>query len=445
MKPALPAWTVTLEAEPVVPSMRRTVLTATAAVLIGFGGFFGWAFYANLDGAAVAPGVVVVDSHRKTVSHLEGGILRDLLVKEGDRVTAGQVLLRLDGTLAEATLGQIESQYWGALARTARLRAEQSDLRTLDLPGELTAAATRNPTAAGIIATEQRLFTVRWDTYDGATAIQRKKIAQLREQITALKAQSSATADRLRYTEEELKTVRGLLEKGYERKPRLLELQRLSAELRGRMSELAGNQAQAEQGIAASELEIINLQNTRRSEVSNELVDAQALIADLSERMRGADDIVRRKDVTAPQDGKVTEIRYYTAGSAVAPGSPILDIVPQDDTLLIEAQVTPTDIDTVRVGQPAFVRLSAYKPRKAPSLDGEVIYVSADQTVDPRSGHAFFTTRIRLKPESLAQLDDVKLYPGMPTESYIVSARRRAIDYFLSPITDSLRRAFRED
>ena len=448
LAPSNLTWTVTLDAEARhlrEPSLRNTMLAGAMAVVVGFGGFLGWAFTAELSSAAIAQGVVIVNSHRKTVSHLEGGILRELLVAEGDEVKVGQVLLRLDGTMAEAMLGQVESQLWTAQARTVRLRAEQADSRTIKWPDGLILAAKRSPVAADAMATEQRLFSARWDGYDGTLAINRRKIEQLKEQIVALKAQAVATAERLRYTEEELGTIKSLLEKGYERRPRLLEMQRLSAELKGRVGELAANQAQAEQGIAAAELEILSLTHTRRSEIATELQTTQAQLADMTERSRGASDVLQRKEVTAPQGGKVTDIKFYTPGGVIGPGVPIMDIVPVADDLVVEASVNPGDVDSVRVGQIANVRLSAYKQRKVPTIDGHLIYLSADQVIDQRTGQPYFTARVKLDAESLKTLHHVELSPGMPAEVIIINADRRAIDYFLSPITDSMRRAFREE
>ncbi|WP_158044361.1 HlyD family type I secretion periplasmic adaptor subunit [Skermanella pratensis] len=440
-----PVWTVTLEAEPREPSLRNTMIAGTVAVLVGFGGFAGWAMTADLSSAAIAQGTVIANSHRKTISHLEGGILHELLVKEGDQVRAGQILLRMDGTQAQALLGQVENQLWTAQARVARLRAEQADQRSLAFPEDLVEAGKRSTVAADAMATEQRLFAARWDSYDGSLAINRRKIDQLREQIAALKAQASAAADRLRYTNEELGTIKALLEKGYERRPRLLEMQRLSAELKGRVGELAANEAQAEQAIAAAELEILSLKHDRRTEIADALQQTQGTLADMTERSRGATDIVQRKEVVAPQDGKVTDIRFYTPGGVIGAGAPILDLVPVDDELVVEAQVSPADIDSIRVGQVANVRLSAYKQRKVPTIDAHVMYVAADQVLDQRTGQSYFTARVKLDPVSLASLHHVELVPGMPAEVIMINAKRRAIDYFLSPITDSMRRAFREE
>jgi HlyD family secretion protein len=426
------------------PPLRPTALAGLATILIAFGGFFGWAYFAPLNSAAIASGVVMVDSHRKTVQHLEGGILKELLVREGDIVKAGQVLVRLDGTLSDATYGQLRGQQLAALARVTRLRAEQADLRSITFPPELTNEA-HEPGIADLIKTEERLFVARWESYDGQITSQRKRIAQLNEEIVALQAQTSATTDRIAYTEEQLGNVKGLVEKGFERKPRLLELQSQAAELKGKRGEYLANIARARQTIAGTEQDILNLQYTRRTDVTKELQDNQTFLADLSDRLRAANDVVQRRDVVAPQDGLITDIKYFTPGGVIAAGSPILDIVPLDDNMIVEAHVNPNDIDVVRLGLPAFVRLTAYKQRRVPPIEGTVIYVSADKLIDQRNGDPYFIARVRLLPQSLAALKHVELYPGMPAEVMMVTGERRALDYFVAPITDSMRRAFREE
>ncbi|WP_207478302.1 HlyD family type I secretion periplasmic adaptor subunit [Arenibaculum pallidiluteum] len=444
-KQAVQTWHVTLDAEPPEPTLRRTALWGTVAVVIGFGGFLGWSLTAELDSAAIAQGTLMVDSHRKTISHLEGGILRELLVREGDVVAPGQPLLRLDATQSGAIVAQLQSQYWMALARAARLRAEQADSRGIAFPDEILQAAEATPVAREAMDAERQLLETRRRTLEGQVAVQQRRIVQLKEEIVALGTQRVATRDRLRYTEDELRVVKSLLDKGYERKPRLLELQRAAAELQGRLGEIAGEQSQAEQGIATAELEILNLRSARATEVADELQRSQTTAADLAERLRGAADILRRNEITAPQGGRVTNIRFFTPGGAIPQGAPILDLVPQDDELVVTARVMPQDIDVVHVGQSASVRLTAYKQRRVPPIDGTVLAVSADQLEDPRSGNAYFEARIRLSAEAVAGAHGVELYPGMPAEVMIRGPARLAIDYFTAPIAESMGRAFREE
>jgi HlyD family secretion protein len=427
------------------PALRKVMMTGALAVGIGFGGFFGWACFADLDAAAIAPGTIVADSQRKTISHLEGGILRAMLVKESDVVRVGQPLMHLDDTQVRAQIAQIQTQHWAAQVRVARLRAEQANATVLEIPAEVTAAAAGNPAAADSIVSERGMFAARRERNDGLLAVQRKRIAQLHEQIAAIDAQSTATAERMALTEDELRMIKTLVDKGYERRPRLLEMQRVVSELKGRIGELNANRAQAEQGIAAAELEILDVANTRRSEIADDLQKTQAVLADLTERLRGGRDVQRRLTVTAPQDGRVVGVHFLTPGSAIPAGAPILDLVPEHDDLVVEASVSPSDIDSVRAGQPARVRLTAYKQRRVPPVEGVVMSVSPDQLKDQRTGAPYFSARVRLLPAALAKLDHVELYPGMPAEVMITSGARKAIDYFISPITDSMRRSLREE
>lgn len=445
--PASPVAPVPAAAPPAdpEPSLRGIAMAAAIAIGVGFGGFVGWACLAPMDAAAIAGGTVIVDSQRKTLSHLEGGILQELLVREGDRVAQGQVLLRLDITRSQAAVAQLESQYWAAAARTVRLRLEQNGAAAFAPSPELVEAAARDPVATAAVAAESRLFDARKETYEGTRAVQKRRIGQLREQISALEAQRKATADRLSYTAEELKAVRALLEKGYERKPRALELQRLTAELRGELGELEAKRAEVGEAIAAAELEVLNLESERRTEINNDLQQSQTSAADLAERLRGARDVLARHEVTAPQAGRVVQLRFVTPGSVVPAGSPILDLVPDQDELVVEAKVAPTDIDTVRPGHPANVRLTAFKQRQVPPVRGSVVTVSPDLLRDERTGAAYFVARVRLDGEEVRALNGVELYPGMPAEVMIAGTRRTAMDYFLSPITDGMRRAFREE
>ncbi|HEY0837797.1 MAG TPA: HlyD family type I secretion periplasmic adaptor subunit [Azospirillum sp.] len=430
------------EAKP--PSLRATMTAAMLTIVVGFGGFFLWGFLARLDSAAVASGVVIVESHRKTLSHLEGGILKELLVRDGDLVKAGQVLLRLDGTQSAAALAQHQNQHWAVLARIARLTAEYLDEPSVTFPASLLAHRDTLE-AADAMGVQLRLFKARKEQFEGQIEVQNRAIDQIREEVTALRFQIDANREAIRTVDEELRGVQELMLKGQTTKPRLLALQRDLANAKGRRGELLANVAKAQQSIAQTQLRILELRNTRRSEAARELQDAQAQAATLEEQIRSVSDVLSRRDLTAPQDGRVTGLKYFTPGGVVASATPILDIVPQDDALLIEAKVQPTDIDVVHVGLKAYVTLSAYKQRKVPPVEGEVVYVSADTVTDPATGNAWFIARVRLAPGALDDLPNVALAPGMPADVSIVLGERRAIDYLLSPLTDNMHRAFREE
>ncbi len=425
------------------PSMRWPLVAGIVTIVVFIGTFLAWGFLASLDSAAIASGSLIVDSRRKTVQHLEGGIIREILVREGETVKAGQVLMRMDTALAGSAATQLRNQRVSAQAKIARLRAEQAEATSIAFPPDL--LNPKDAVAAEQVATQQALFTARLQAFESQSSVIGRRIQQSREEIQAMRSQQVASIERLKSFEEEAEAIRELVEKGYERKPRLLGLQRSAAEMRGRIGELEATMARARQTIAGAEFELQQLRGQRQADINRELQDAQTQEKDIADRLTAADDVLQRKDVVAPQDGKVVDLKFFTAGGVVAPGAPILDIVPQDDDLVVEARVHPTDIDVVRVGLPAEVRLAAYRNRIMPLVDGEVIYVSADKLSDQRTGDTFYTARARLKKESLQELGKIELYPGMPAEVFIVTGKRRAIDYFISPIVDSMRRSFRED
>ncbi len=426
------------------PSLRRPVIAGLATITIAFGGFFGWMFFAPLDSAAVAPGSVIVDTHRKTIQHLEGGIVREVRVKDGDSVTAGQPLVVLDRTLADAALGQVQTQYWSALAKLARLRAEQGRTE-LAFPDELSARAAADPATAEVMRAEEALFRTRGDTHTAQLAIRRRQIEQKSEEAAALRAQLAATRQSLGFKQEELSGVQQLFAKGYERKPRLLALQADVANLKGRQGELTATIARVQQEAAAIELDVANFESSWLSDIGKDLQETQTNAAGLADKIRAATDVQGRTIITAPQDGKVVDLKVFTIGGVVTPGQPILDLVPSDDSLIVEARIIPLDIDVVRPGLPAHVRLTAFKAKKVPMVEGKVVQVAADKLTDPRTGEAYFTAQVRLDGASMAELHGVEVTPGMPAEVFLVTGARKAVDYMLSPITDSMRRAFRED
>jgi HlyD family secretion protein len=429
--------------EPREPSYRVPVIAGLATIFLGLGGLITWGFSAHLDSAAVASATVVVDSKRKTISHLEGGILKALLAHEGAVVKSGQPLLRLDDTRAKAELEQLRSKRVGLEARIVRLRVEQASLPDLTFAADLLAFG--GPTAADIISAERRFFTARREMFDRKVDIQRKAIEQQIAELEAVKAQTDANARQSELLDRELKAVASLVEKGYAPRPRLTEMQTRESQLVGQAGELASRKAKAEQARATAELEILSLGNDFQQQVASDIQTAQLELADTTERMNAANDVLRRIDILSPENGVVTNIRYHTPGSVITAGQPILDIVPENEPLIVEAKVGLRDIDSVRVGAPVQIRLTAYNNRSTPPLAGKLTYLSADQQVDDRSNTAFFVARAEIQPDSLKANPTTSLYPGMPAEILIINKPRRAIDYLFDPITESFNRAFREE
>lgn len=414
---------------------------AVVTVFFGLGGL--WAATAELSSAAVAPGRVTVDTNRKTIQHLEGGIIRTLHVKDGDRVQAGDPLVTLDDAQARASWDVLHSQYIALRALEARLTAEQDGRPGITFPDDILETADR-PEVRQVIEGQERLMETRQRALRTGRNILRQRIAQLRQEIASLRNQMEATDHQIALVAEEEETVRKLVKQGLERRPRQLVLERERARLQGMRDQQAGAIARAEQEIGEAELEILKLENEFHNEVATELRETQTRVADLRDRLAAAWDVLDRRVVTAPIAGTVVNMQYFTPGGVVGPGHPIMDIVPQDDTLIVEARLRPVDVDDVAEGLPAEVRLPAFKARTTPTLRGSVTYVSADSLTDERTGQHYYTARISIPADQLSLLKGRTLTPGMPADVLIVTGERTALEYMVAPITDSVRYAFRE-
>ncbi|MBR0681724.1 HlyD family type I secretion periplasmic adaptor subunit [Roseomonas eburnea] len=426
------------------PRIGRLVLAALLVLVAGAGGLLGWAAITPVERAVIGQGSLVAEGRRKTVMLLEAGILRTLLVREGERVAEGQALLQLDTTQADAAASQARALFWAQAVRAARLTAEQQDSRQMVLPEGAGAAGRADPAIASLIEAEGRLFAARWEAYEGAIGVSRTRIAQQQEQMAAHAAQREATATRLAAIREELAGVTQLVQRGFATRTRQWELQRTEAELAGNLGQYQAQEAQSREAIAQAELEMANTRLNRQQEVARELQDARAQRADAEQRLRGAQDVLARRAVAAPEAGVVTEIRFFTPGSSIGAGQPVLDLVPLDDRLVAEVRLALTDVENVAVGQPARLRLAAFRTREVPLMDTTVTYVSADRQTDAQ-GNSYFLARLAIDPDAAASLPPgASLAPGMPVEAFVLGERRTALDYVLRPITDALRRSLRD-
>ncbi len=425
-------------------SARRLKIVSLMIIVVIFGAGGTWLATAKLDSAAIAPGFIVVESKSKTIQHLEGGIVREILVSDGDKVTADQVLLRLDDTRAKANLDLYKGHYYTALALENRLRAERDKSDAIDFGDDLRANQDDSRVAEAMQG-ETGIFEARRTALAGQEAILKQKIEQLKEEIIGLNAQQKSGKRQLALIREEIKDQEQLKEKGHARKPRILALKRHAAELQGRRGEFLARIARAKQSIAEAKLAILDLNNRHLSQVVAELRQAESQVAELAERIRASTDILERTEIRAPQNGVVADLQIHTPGGVIAPGEDILDLVPENDDLIVEAQVRPEDIDVVHLGLLAQVQLTAFNRRTTPAVDGKLIYLAADRSVDQKSGLAYYKALIEVDPKSLAELDHVKLYPGMPATAFIATGSRVAIDYFIAPVTDSLNKVFRDD
>lgn len=422
---------------------RKPAMTGMIIVALFFGGVGGWATFAPLESASIASGQVAVDSRRQTVQHLEGGIIQEILIDEGSIVQQGDVLIRLDTTRAAANLELLRGQYLSAIGSKARLQTERDGADQIAFFAEL-ADEDLTQEERAIIEGQQNVFDTRQRYMNGQRDILDQRVLQLNEQISAFQAQEKAETAQLALIREEIGAVKELVEKGLERKPRLLSLQRAAAEIAGNRGEYRGRMAQVGEQISEVRSQLIDLENQRLNEVTEQLRETEDQIYDLRQRLSAAEDVMLRTDIVAPRSGTVVSLRFHTPGGVIRAGDAVLDMVPSDDRLLIDARVNPLDIDVLTTGMQAQVRLSAYSQRTMPVLGAELIHLSADALTDEATGTSYYTARIEVDADELAAVQDAKLVPGMPAEVMLLTGRRTAMEYLLDPITKSIERGMKE-
>lgn len=420
------------------------ILIGLIILVVMFGGLGTWAAFAKLNGAVIAQGIVTVYSKRKTLQHLEGGIVSEILVRDGEQVDKGQLLVRLDDTRVTANLRIVDGQLDSLRASESRLKAERDDLKEVILPASLLARS-ESQEVAETLRGEVALFKARRSASEGEKDILLQRISQLKKQIVGLAAQRRAKERQGELLIEELMTVNELYEKGYASKTRKLSLERSIEALKSERGELVTETARVESTIGETELQIIQLRKESRQEVMEELHEVQTNIMDLEERRISAADEARRIEIRAPQGGIIVGLDVHTLGGIVSPGQPILDIVPEEDELVVEAQVLPSDIDKVQTGLEATVRFSAFNLRSTPEVIGTVAMVSADRMLDDANGLSYYLVSIRIKEDELSKLGELKLVPGMPAEIFVTTGERTPLSYLVKPLTDSLSRTFKEE
>lgn len=424
-------------------SIRKHLTMGLAVILVLVGGIGGWASTAQISGALIAPGSVVVDSNVKKVQHPTGGVVGELRARDGDVVQAGEVVVRLDDTVTKASLAIVTKNLNGLWARAARLEAEQQGLDRVVFPGSLTDRAD-DPDVRPVMASEAKLFEVRFTGRTGQKAQLRERISQLNEEINGLSAQREAKSREIELIEKELVGVRDLYEKRLVQLSRLTILERETARLFGERAQYIASTAQAKGKMTEIELQIIQIDKDVVSEVSKDLRETNDKIGEAVERKVAAEDQLRRIDIRAPQSGIVLQSTVHTVGGVIPAGEAIMLIVPQSESLAIEARVNPQDIDQVRIGQSTLLRLSAFNQRTTPEVSGTVTRVSPDVTTDQRSGQSYYTIRIAIPPDEMARLGHVKLIPGMPVEAFVQTGDRTMLAYLMKPLHDQLMRSFRE-
>jgi len=424
-------------------SIRLHLIIGLAVVLVLAGGLGGWASTAEISGALIAPGSVVVDSNVKKVQHPTGGVVGELLARDGDIVKAGDVVVRLDDTVTKASLAIVTKNLDGLWARAARLQAEQQGLDKIVFPASLLDRA-KDPDVKNIIASETKLFEVRTTGRTGQKAQLRERITQLNEEIGGLMAQEKAKDQEILLVEKELAGVRTLYDQHLVQISRLTVLERDAARLNGERAQFIAQRAQAKGKITETELQIIQVDKDLVSDVSKDLRETNDKIGEFVERKVTAEDQLRRTDIRAPQDGMVLQSTVHTVGGVITAGDAIMMIVPQADALAVEAKVNPQDIDKLQIGQKTLLRLSAFNQRTTPELNGVVSRVSPDVTTDQRTGQSYYTIRVTMPPDEIARLGESKLIPGMPAEAFVQTGDRTMLSYLIKPLSDQLMRAFRE-
>ncbi len=433
-----------LEASVRTPPVGRVVRTALLTLGLSLVPLFGWATMTTMERAVLAAGQLVPEGRRKSVNLLEPGILRRLEVREGQVVREGQTLLQLDVTQAEAVAGQARALFWSGRARLARLRAEAAEDRAFAVPPDLAREALADPAVRAFVDAERTLFAARWSAFDGQVAVQERQVAQYQEQVAGARAQRDAAQSQLRSTRDQIASMNQLLAQGFAARFRVLEMQRMEQGYMAALGQAQSQESHLREAIAHAQRQLSALRLNRLSEVAADTQATEAAVAAAAGQMRAAEDVLARREVLAPEDGKVTNIRAFTPGATIAAGEPVLDLVPAHDRFVAEAQVQPTDIEQVAVGQRVNVRLSSYRMRALPLVPGRVIQVAADAQTAP-NGASFYVVRAELDLDALGpSAPDLALSAGMPTEVYVLGERRTPLDYLWAPLRNSARRVFRD-
>lgn len=418
-------------------------LIGLIVLLLTFGVFGLWAYFAPIDGAALASGFVTVKSYKKTVQHLDGGIVSQLLVKDGDIINAGDLLLTLDGTENKAQLEIARGQYITLAAQVARLEAERDGKSRVVYPAALNDAT--EPRTREAEKTENQIFIARKNAHEGEMDVLKQRIGQLNSKIDGLKGQRTSKQTLVASYSEEASDLKELLAEGFADKQRLRDVERNHTLNQGEISALTSDIAATQIQIGETKLEILQLEKKFQEEVAGKLSEAQTDLYDVAQRMRATLDKVVRIDIKAPVSGRVMGLAVHTLGGVILPGHPILDIVPQQEELIIEAQVSPLDIDRVSIGLVAEVRFTAFKQALTPIIEGKVINLSADRLIEEKTGTPYYLAQIELTPDSYQKMKHLELVPGMPVEVLIKTGERSVFEYLIKPISNAFARSFIED
>jgi HlyD family type I secretion membrane fusion protein len=422
-------------------SIRRVALAGWLIIAVFFGGIGSWAATAPLNGAVVGNAVVKVEGNRKSVQHLDGGIVKELRIKEGDKVNAGDVLIILDETQARAEYDVLSQQYMVLRATEARLLTELDRGSELVMPEDL---KTQDSYFKSVWNGQVSQFDSRRAAIEGQRSVIREKINQLGSQIVGAEAQVKAFTDQISSVRAEAKDIQPLVERGLIARPRILQLERTAFGLEGQIADAKANIAKARQAIAEQEQQIAQLDNDRMADITKDLRDTQAKMLEVIPKAMNAKAVLSRMDIRSPYAGRVVALTVFSVGGVIQRGEKILDIVPDQDSLTIEAQIAVEDISDIRPNMRAEVHLTAYKQRIVPIIHGDVIQVSADRLTDPKTNNPYYVAFVRIDESELAAMPNIKLYPGMPATVMIPTVQRTAFDYIIGPLVMSFNHSFRQ-
>lgn len=425
-------------------SAKRVSSIGFLIVFITFGVFGTWAAFAPLDSAALAPGVVTVQTYRKTIQHLEGGIVKELLVRDGDLVKAGDPLIILDETQIRADNEVTRSQLIAAQAMEARLRAERDNLAVIDFSKMI---EQDTPRAREAREGETQVFKARRNSRLGEISVLEKRISQLHEQINGLRKVINTKSSLERSFSKEIHELKELLAEGFVEKQRLLEQERNLDKTRAEMADHGSEITKTQLQINETELQILQLNKDFNAEVVSQLAEVQTKVFDLQEKKSALEDRLNRVVIRTPEDGMILGMTVHTVGGVISPATPLLDIVPSVSDLVVEAKVSPSDIDRVEAGKSADIRFSSFNSNTTPVIKGKVIHVSADRLVEEQNGMPYYLARVGLTEEGARHLGGLKfkLQPGMPAEVFINTGERTMLQYLIQPASDAFARSLIED
>jgi HlyD family secretion protein len=424
-------------------SLRRFQIAGYVSVFLAVGVLGGWSAFASIHGAVIAPATIVVESNTKRIQHRDGGIVDAILVKDGDHVEAGQDLIVLDSTDNVAELGIIDSVLSEELAKRARLEAERDEAAEVMFPEQLTSRQ-NDPDIAKLMIGQQKLFAAKRATIQGKVEQLKQQIGQIDEQVQGILAQADAKERQIKLIGEELVGLLDLQAKGLVPNTRVLAMQRERARLEGERGELIATKASAESRVGEVKLQILQIREETLSETLAQLRETEARIAELNERRVSIKTRLERTTIRAPISGAVYQLSVHTVGGVITPAETLMLIVPESDDLVLQAQVPPSQIDRVTLGQTARVRFSAFDTRVTPEIGAEVTHVAADVSRVDANSPPFYMVQLKIPATELALLGDNRLRPGMPAEAFIQTGARTPLSYMVKPLFDQIAHSWRE-